>query len=224
MTDSAPTDPVPTARRRRLIPIVATAGVLAVATGAFALYGIAPRGRKKVAAGGVCALSQMAAGRADPLVRGEVAALALADGDNRLSDIAFTGPDGAKTTIGDFKGRTVLLNLWATWCVPCRQEMPSLAKLQAVQGSAGFSVVAVNIDTVRLDKPKAFLKEIGATSLPFYADHTADILQQLKRSQQIPGLPTSILIGKDGCEIGTLAGAAEWDSPDAQALIRQVQS
>ena len=216
-------DPVPTARHRRRLPLVAAVGALAVGALVLGLYGFGPTGRKKVAAGGVCALSQMAAQRADPLVHGEVAALALSDGENRLSDIVFDGPDGTKTSIGAFKGRTILLNLWATWCVPCRQEMPALAKLQAILGSERFSVVAVNIDTVRLDKPKAFLRDIGATSLPFYADNTADILQQLKRNQKIIGLPTTILIGKDGCEIGTLAGAAEWDSPDAQALIRQLQ-
>ncbi len=216
------TDLTPTARRK-LVPTLATLGVLAAVVVGLALYGMATPGRKKVAASGACALSQMAAERADPLVRGEVAALTLAEGENRLSDIAFDGPDGSKTSVAAFKGRTVLLNLWATWCVPCRQEMPSLAKLQAAIGSPDFSVVAVNIDTARLDRPKAFLKEIGATDLPFYADNTADILQQLKRTQKIIGLPTTILIGKDGCEIGTMAGPAEWDSPDAQALIKRLE-
>lgn len=218
------TDPAPTvSRRQRHVSVLVAIGVLAVVAGAFGLYEIAPGGRKKVAADGVCALSRMAAQRADPLVHGEVAALALSDDENRLSDIAFDGPDGGKTSVGAFKGRTILLNLWATWCVPCRQEMPALAKLQAALGSDSFSVVAVNIDTARLEKAKAFLRDIGATDLPFYADNTADILQQLKRNQKIIGLPTTILIGKDGCEIGTLAGAAAWDSPDAQALIRRLQ-
>ncbi len=217
------TDPAPIVRRNRLVPVLA-ASTLAVAAVLLAVYGFAPSGRKKVAGTGVCALSQMAAARADPLVRGEIAALSLAEDDNRLADIAFDAPDGSRTDVGAFHGRTVLLNLWATWCVPCRQEMPALAKLQAALGSPDFSVVAVNIDTARLDRPKTFLKEIGATSLPFYADHTADILQQLKRSQKIQGLPTTILIGKDGCEIGTLAGAADWDSADARALIKQIGS
>jgi thiol-disulfide isomerase/thioredoxin len=218
------TDTAPTARPKKLGPIAIAVGGVVIAALVFGLYGMERAGRKNVAFTGACALSRLAANKADPLVHGEVAALSLAQGDNKLSDIAFDGPDGMKTTVGAFKGQTILLNLWATWCVPCRQEMPALAKLQTALGSKDFSVVAINIDTVRLDKPKSFLKEIGATSLPFYADNTADVLQQLKRNQKILGLPTTILIGKDGCEIGTMAGAAEWDSPDAQALIKGLQS
>jgi thiol-disulfide isomerase/thioredoxin len=136
--------------------------------------------------------------------------------------VAFTGPDGLRTTVGAFKGKTILLNLWATWCIPCREEMPALAKLQTALGSPDFAVIAVNIDTTRLEKPPAFLREIGATALPYYADHTADILQQLKQSDKIQGLPTTLLIGRDGCEIGKMEGPAVWDSPDAQNLIKQV--
>lgn len=218
------TDPVPTARPKKLGPLAVTVGGIVIAALTFGLYEMEHPGRKKVAFTGSCALSRMAADKADPLVHGEVAALTLTQNENKLSDIAFDGPDGLKTTVGAFKGKTILLNLWATWCVPCRQEMPALAKLQTALGSKDFSVVAINIDTARLDKPKSFLKEIGATTLPFYADNTADILQQLKRNQKILGLPTTILIGKDGCEIGTMAGAAEWDSPDAQALIKGLES
>src|ERR1700712_912619 len=213
-------DPVPTARPKKLGPVAVTVGGIVIAALVLGLYEMEHPGRKKVAFTGSCARSRLAADKADPLVHGEVAALSLTQDENQLSDIAFDGPDGLKTTVGAFKGKTILLNLWATWCVPCRQEMPALAKLQTTLGSKDFSVVAINIDTVRLDKPKNFLKEIGATSLPFYADNTADILQQLKRNQKILGLPTTILIGKDGCEIGTMGGAAEWDSPDAQALIK----
>jgi thiol-disulfide isomerase/thioredoxin len=218
------TDPAPTVRRRKSLgPVIVAIGGLVIAALVFGLYEMDHPGRKKVAFSGSCALSRVAADKADPLVHGEVAALAVTQNENSLSDIAFDGPDGLKTTVGAFKGKTILLNLWATWCVPCRQEMPALARLQAKMGSKEFSVVAINIDTARLDRPKAFLKEIGATTLPFYADNTADILQQLKRNQKILGLPTTILIGRDGCEIGTMAGAAEWDSPDAQELIKQVQ-
>jgi thiol-disulfide isomerase/thioredoxin len=217
------TDPAPTARPRKFGPLAVAVGGVVIAALFFGLYEKEYPGRKKVAFTGSCALSRLAADKADLLVHGDVAALSLTQNENKLSDIAFDGPDGLKTTVGAFKGKTILLNLWATWCVPCRQEMPALARLQAKLGSKDFSVVAVNIDTARLDKPKTFLKDIGATSLPYYADNTADILQQLKRNQKILGLPTTILIGKDGCEIGTMAGAAEWDSPDAQALIKALE-
>ena len=196
-------------------------GLALAALGGAGLYAM-QAGGKRVAYSGVCAQSLTAGQAADPLVHGEVAALTLATKPNQLGPIAFDDTNGLKTTIGSFTGKTVLLNLWATWCVPCRQEMPALDKLQASLGSKDFSVVAVNIDTVRLDKPKAFLTEIGAKSLPFYSDNTADILQALKQNQEIKGLPTTILIGRDGCEIGTMAGPAAWDSPDAKALIESL--
>jgi thiol-disulfide isomerase/thioredoxin len=198
-------------------------GGLAAAVLALGLYGIVRPGGKTARFAGACPLSQAAAAKAGPLARGEVAAFSAASRDTPLSDIAFTGPDGVQTTVAAFKGKTVLLNLWATWCIPCREEMPALAKLQTDLGSKDFSVVAVNVDTARLDKPKAFLKEINATALSFYADPTADILQQLKRSEKIQGLPTTILIGRDGCEIGMMEGPAKWDSPDAQSLIKQAE-
>ena len=94
---------------------------------------------------------------------------------------------------------------------------PSLDRLQGARGNADFSVVAVNIDTARLDGPKAFLKEIGAKNLSLYADSSANIFETLKQDGKVLGLPTTILVAKDGCDIGTMAGPAKWDSPDALA-------
>ena len=184
--------------------------------GALGLYGIAHRGGKLAAAHvGACARSLDLAQAIDPLARGEVAALTLATQPNPLGAIAFDDGAGLKTTIASFKNKTILLNLWATWCGPCRQEMPALDRLQGALGSKDFAVVPVDIDQLRLDKPRAFLKEIDAKHLPFYSDSSADILQALKGK----GLPTTVLIGRDGCEIATMAGPAAWDSPEAKALI-----
>ena len=199
-------------------PVVAL-GLMAVAAIALGLYGIASRSGKHVAHTGACAASLNLAEAADPLVHGDVAALTLATEPNPLGAVAFDNTEGRKTTIDALKGKTILLNLWATWCVPCREEMPALDRLQAAMGSRRFSVVPVNVDTARLDRPKAFLKEIGATNLPFYADSSADILQELRGK----GLPTTVLVGADGCEIGTMAGPAQWDSPDARALIERLE-
>jgi hypothetical protein len=91
--------------------------------------------------------------------------------------------------------------------------------LQEKAGGKDFEVVAVNIDTARLDRRQQFLRDIGVKSLSFYADSTADVFQVLKRSGKVVGLPTSILIDADGCELGVLAGAAVWDSPDALRLV-----
>ena len=215
-------EPGVTTRTRRVKPAVIVFCCLVVAGAAVALYEMAPPGDKPLAHTGACAHSLDLAQSVEPLVHGEVAALTLATRPNSLDAIAFDDASGIKTTVASFKGRTILLNLWATWCVPCRQEMPALDKLQKALGSKDFTVVPVNIDTTRLDKPKAFLQQIGATNLPFYADSTADILQAVKQNQRIDGLPTTILIGRDGCEIGTMAGPAQWDSLDARALIEKL--
>jgi thiol-disulfide isomerase/thioredoxin len=195
--------------------VVLALGLICILVGVFGLYGIGQRGGKHTAHVGACAGSLDLAQTIDPLARGELAALTLAMQPNPLGAIAFDDGNGIKTTIDSFKGRTILLNLWATWCVPCRQEMPALDRLQAALGSKAFAVIPVNIDQLKLDKPRAFLREIGATHLPFYSDSSADILQAIKGK----GLPTTVLIGADGCEIGTMAGPAQWDSPEAKALI-----
>ena len=134
-------------------------------------------------------------------------------------DLAFETADGQKKKLSDFRGKGVVLNLWATWCVPCREEMPSLDRLQARNGASDFEVVAVNVDTSRLERRQQFLNEIGVKSLAFYADPSADALQVLKRAGKLVGLPTTLLIDSSGCEVGALAGAAAWDSPDALRLL-----
>ena len=210
-------------RRGRKWTVLASCLIVA-AMGALGVYKIARGGGKHVAHTGACAVSLNLASAAGPLVRGELAALTLATRSNDLADVAFDDADGRKITVGAFTGRTILLNLWATWCVPCREEMPALDKLQGGLGSVDFAVVPINVDTVRLERPRTFLKDINARNLPFYADHTAGILQQLKSRQTIVGLPTTILIGPDGCEIATMAGPAQWDSADARALIQTLAS
>jgi len=116
-------------------------------------------------------------------------------------------------------GRTVLLNLWATWCVPCRKEMPALDALEGKLGGPAFEVVAVNIDTRDPDKPRAWLKEVGVGRLGYYADPSAKVFQDLKTVGRAAGMPTTLLVDPAGCEIGTVAGPAEWASEDAVKLV-----
>jgi thiol-disulfide isomerase/thioredoxin len=130
------------------------------------------------------------------------------------------GPDGQQRSLVDFKGKTVLVNLWATWCVPCRQEMPALDKLQAEFGGDGFQVVAINVDTRNPDKPKAWLQENGIKNLAYYADPAGKLLQVLQKSGHVVGLPTTFVVDPSGCEIALLKGPAEWASPDARAFVR----
>ena len=198
-------------------------GALALLVLGFVLYGIKAPGGKEAAVTPACPGAAATAARLKPLVHGEIAALSIASQPKPLPELVFDTPEGTKANLADFKGRTVLLNLWATWCVPCRQEMPALDRLEGQRGSKDFSVVAVNIDTSRLDRPKAFLDEIGVKNLKLYSDHTADVFETLKQTGKVIGLPTTILIGKDGCEIGTMAGPAQWDSQDALTLIDAIQ-
>lgn len=211
------------ARKSGLKPSVVVLALLVVGAGAFGLYEMARPASKNVAHSGACAKSLDLASAIDPLIHGEVASLQIATQPNDLGAIAFDDADGKKATIASFKGQAILLNLWATWCVPCRTEMPSLDKLQGSEGSTAFSVVPISVDTTRLEKAKGFFKEIGVTALPYYSDSSGDILHAFKQSQKIVGLPTTILIGGDGCEIATMAGPAQWDSPDAKAVIERMK-
>src|SRR5205807_2579664 len=106
------------------------------------------------------------------------------------------------------------LNLWATWCIPCRKEMPALDALQARLGGPNFEVLAINIDTPASAKPRAWLKEAAIARLAYYADPSAKVFQELKLAGKVFGLPTTVLVDPAGCEIGTMAGPAEWASED----------
>jgi len=200
--------------RLRLVSAAAAIGVLVVLAG---VYGIARlRSNPGDAA---CRPAVDIARRIVPLVHGEVAALAVARTPFRVPDLRFVDAQGAAKTLADWRGRTVLLNLWATWCVPCRQEMPALDALQAKLGGPDFQVVAVNIDTRDPQKPLAFLKEVGVTHLTYYADQSARVFEDLKEAGKAFGMPTTVIVDKNGCEIGDMAGPAEWSSEDGIKLV-----
>ena len=154
-----------------------------------------------------------------PLAKGEVAAVTPATKPLQLPDLTFVDSEGIAKKLSDWKGRTVLLNLWATWCVPCRKEMPALDNLEAKLGGDKFAVLAINIDTRDSEKPKAFLKDNNLTRLGNYSDAKAKVFQDLKTIGLALGMPTSVLIDPKGCEIANIAGPAEWNSEDAVKLI-----
>jgi len=213
-----PTRPKRSFAIKRLVLVLA-GGVAGVVVGLAGVYGIGTLSRN---AGGdkACQPAVALAAKAAPFARGEVAAVNMAKSPLKVPDLAFEDGTGKKLTLADFKGRTVLLNLWATWCVPCRKEMPTLDALEAKLGSPDFQVVAVNIDTRDPDKPKAFLKDIGVHNLAYYADASARSFQDLKAVGRAFGMPTTLLVDPNGCEIGTIAGPAEWASEDAIKLIK----
>ncbi|HWN78192.1 MAG TPA: TlpA disulfide reductase family protein [Bradyrhizobium sp.] len=208
--------PLPAAMRR--IPITIGAVLIGAAIGFAGVYGIG--GLKRSTAGDpACRGAVDLARRLAPLAHGEVAALAMATAPLRLPDLAFEDAEGKSKKLSDWRGRTVLVNLWATWCVPCRKEMPALENLQTRLGGPNFAVVAVNIDTRDPEKPKNFLKEANLTRLGYFSDPKAKVFQDLKATGRALGMPTSVLVDGEGCEIATIAGPAEWDSDDAVKLI-----
>ena len=135
-----------------------------------------------------------------------------------VADVPFVDGTGAQRTLAEFKGKTILLNLWATWCAPCREEMPSLDRLQKAMGSDTFEVVALAVDRTGVEAAGKFLKSINVEHLKLYADPTTKSGNALK----VLGMPTTILINADGKEAGRLSGPAEWDSAEAMALIKEV--
>jgi thiol-disulfide isomerase/thioredoxin len=206
-----------TARPRPRRPLLLGAAAVALGIGALALYGTGGAGNSTAAA---CREAKVTAERLAALARGELAAVTVAREPKPLPDLSFSGPDGQPQRLADYKGRTVLVNLWATWCVPCRQEMPALDKLQAALGGPEFEVVAINIDTRNLDRPRIWLKEAGIEKLAYYADPEAKVFQDLKRVGKAIGMPTTLLVDREGCELALLNGPAEWASEDALRLVR----
>ena len=146
---------------------------------------------------------------------GDMRKLALHEEPREGSEVVFTAEDGSEMRLSDFEGRLVLLNFWATWCAPCREEMPSLAALQEELGGERFEVVT--IATGRNPRPamEAFFEEIGVTGLPLHSDPR----QQLARDLGVLGLPITMILGPDGRELARLQGEADWASENARAIL-----
>jgi thiol-disulfide isomerase/thioredoxin len=219
MTNDMPEQPssLPAATRR--IPYVIGAVLVGAVIGFAAVYGFGSLKHNAVAGDSACAGAVDLARKLEPLAHGEVAALTMATAPLKLPDLAFEDGDGKPRKLSEWRGRTVLVNLWATWCVPCRKEMPALDSLQTKLGGPKFEVVAINIDTRDPEKPKNFLKEAGLTQIGNFSDQKAKVFQDLKAIGRALGMPTSVLVDGRGCEIATIAGPAEWASDDAVKLI-----
>ena len=153
------------------------------------------------------------------LAIGEVAAMSVRSEPATLPALGFTDETGNQRTLADFSGQALLVNLWATWCAPCRAEMPALAELESDLGDQAFKVLAINIDTGDVAKPKAFLDEIGVSNLGLYRDASMGVFNTLKREGLAFGLPVTLMIGKDGCLLGAMNGPAEWAGEDAKQLV-----
>src|SRR6266480_6927352 len=207
MTNDMPERPPSRPAATRRIPFAIGAVLIGAAVGFAGVYGIG--GLKRNEAGdSACRPAVDLARKISPLAHGEVAALTMATAPLRLPDLAFEDAEGKPRKLSEWRGKTVLVNLWATWCVPCRKEMPALENLQTRLGGPNFEVVAVNIDTRDPEKPKNFLKDANLTRIGYFSDPKAKVFQDLKAIGRTLGMPTSVLVDGEGCEIATIAGPA----------------
>ena len=158
-----------------------------------------------------------ASGRSELSV-GQMQNFSFFDSPKAAPDITFIDAEGRELSLRDFRGRFVLVNLWATWCGPCRREMPSLDRLQSRLGGGDFTVLALSQDRKGPDAVAKFLAEIRTENLDVYVDTSARSARRLGAI----GLPTTVLLDRDGQIIGRLLGPAEWDSDEAARLIKTV--
>jgi len=198
--------------RRGWLAAAATLALIAVLGGVYVT--LWPQGNGEGIA--ACRGSATLAASLKPLARGDMAALVVADEPAPAAAISFIDNAGKTRALSDWAGRTVLLNLWATWCTPCKREMPTLDKLQAVLGGEDFEVVAINVDLGGPDKGKDFYGEVGLKNLAYYYDAESKIF----RAVNAIGMPTTLLIAEKGCEVARMAGPAEWASEDALWLVQ----
>ena len=145
------------------------------------------------------------------------AGFAVHESPQPLPDIQFENDQGEAMSLAVFRGKVVLLNVWATWCAPCRREMPTLERLQAELGGPDFEVVALSLDRKGLSVVQEFYAELGLETLPIYVDESGEA----QRALSVLGLPTTLLLDRDGNEIGRLLGPAEWDSPEMVGFFRE---
>ena len=206
----------------KLLAIAAVAGVIAGGVAVYMRGGV--DGNGPAVASVDCAPAKNVIAKLDPLATGQVAAFITEKDGRNLSLPAFKGPDDKDITLAAYAGKVQLINLWATWCVPCREEMPALNALQKALGGEKFQVTAINLDTGDASKPKEFLVEEKIDALPLHHDATLSSFNQLKKAGLTIGLPVSVLVDGKGCMLGALSGPAAWESEDAKALIRAAMS
>lgn len=153
-----------------------------------------------------------------PLLQGDMRKMVLHAEPRPVPETAFQTAAGEAMTLADLAGEVVVVNFWATWCAPCRAEMPTLAALQEELGPEGVRVATIATGRNDPAAMERFLTEAGAEALPLWRDPT----QALARDMGVLGLPVTVILDREGREIGRLQGDAHWSSPEALALIRAV--
>lgn len=197
------------------LPVTLVVAGLAVAIAAWFYLGNA-------ASASSCKVQPAAAAVIDAAATGELAALRGTGEGRGYADMAFKDASGKALTIADFKGKSLLVNFWASWCVPCREEMPALDAVAGEYNSDSFMVLPINLDIGEggLEKAKDFLAEGDFKNLPLYADSSFAAFDRLKREAVAVGLPATLLLDPDGCELAVLQGPAEWHTKDGDAVVK----
>lgn len=194
--------------------VLSAIAVTSLAVAALLGYEIA---RQASAPGTEVAGAPTAVGSSSPTASANPLALSVFDQPRPVPEIRFQDEQGHDLNLADFRGRAVLLNVWATWCVPCRKEMPTLDRLQARLGGKDFLVMALSIDRKGIEAVRGFYREVGVEKLAIYVDPSGKGSHALA----VPGVPTTLLIDREGREVARKMGEAEWDSPEMIALIER---
>ena len=155
---------------------------------------------------------------ASELLVGEMKNFVISSKKPEIRDFSFIDGDGKTHNLSDYRGKTLLVNFWATWCAPCRKEMPGIDRLQAEMGSDDFQVLAVGQDLQGIEKVKKFFKALKLQHLTPFNDKSV----KSGRYAGVFGLPATLILDKNGREFGRLIGPAEWDEEEAKALIKHV--
>ena len=215
MTDTQSPRPGATSRVRLWV-ILGLAG-MALAIAAWVGLGNAGQANE-------CPVQEEAATAIDTAARGELAGLNGTGEGRGYATMAFKDASGADMTIADFQGKALLVNFWASWCVPCREEMPALDALATKYNSYDFMVLPINLDIGEggLEKAQEFLDENAFANLELYADNSFAAFERLKQQAVAVGLPVTLVLDKNGCELGVLQGPAEWQTPDGEAVVEKL--
>jgi thiol-disulfide isomerase/thioredoxin len=215
-------EPKPPSQKTALVTALGVASLAAVAgfASVYVTLGRPDNAPSPAVSAPVAASTQPTAAPSGPgsnaLSQGQMTAFVFRAAREALPEVKFEDGTGKQRTLADWKGKVVLLNLWATWCLPCRKEMPALDRLQQELGSDAFEVVALSVDRAGLSGARRFLDEAKVAKLALYADPSARMASTLRAA----GLPATLLIDREGREIGRLLGPAQWDGEDARRLIR----
>ena len=213
MTDEKPAQ-LPRPRPRWALPVALAGAAIALTAGLYVFNASGPQATE-------CRALEAQGKAIDAVAMGELAALTGTGKGRGYADMGFNDEAGNKLSIRDFAGKKLLVNFWASWCLPCREEMPALDAIATKYNSDGFMVLPVNLDIGEggLEKARAFLAEGAFENLPLYADSSFQAFERLKREAVAIGLPATLLLDENGCELGVLQGPAEWNTADGERVI-----